>query len=200
MEGGLIATDDEELYQTLKSIRAHGWTRELPAKNHVYDKSGSSWDDLFRFVLPGYNLRPLEIEASIGRIQLQKLPQFISSRKKNALLFKEVTRSLQFIKTQIEHGESSWFGFSLLLEGKLKGKRSTLVELLDSSEIESRPIVTGNFTRNPVIKHLKHSPIGKLPGADAAHDDGLFVGNHHYDLSGEIYRLGEVLSLFEKSN
>jgi CDP-6-deoxy-D-xylo-4-hexulose-3-dehydrase len=200
MEGGLIATDDEELYQTLKSIRAHGWTRDLPEKNHVHDKTGSSWDDLFRFVLPGYNLRPLEIEASIGRVQLQKLPEFILSRRKNAVLFKEATRSLQFIKTQAEHGESSWFGFSLILEGKLKGKRASLVQALDLAEIDSRPVVTGNFTRNPVIKHLRHSPIGSLPGADTVHDDGLFVGNHHYDLSEEINRLGEVLSLFERSN
>ena len=58
MEGGMVTTDDEAMYHTLKSIRAHGWTRELPDRNFVFDKTGTNWDDMFRFVLPGYNLRP----------------------------------------------------------------------------------------------------------------------------------------------
>ena len=51
MEGGVVVTDDEALFHTLKSIRAHGWTRDLPDKNYVHNKSGSKWDDLYRFVL-----------------------------------------------------------------------------------------------------------------------------------------------------
>jgi CDP-4-dehydro-6-deoxyglucose reductase, E1 len=79
MEGGVVATNDESLFHTLKSIRAHGWTRDLPNQNQVFNKTGSEWDDLFRFVLPGYNLRPLEIEAAIGSVQLTKLPNFIEN-------------------------------------------------------------------------------------------------------------------------
>ena len=198
MEGGLVATDNEELYQTLKSIRAHGWTRDLPKDNYVHPKTGTEWDDLFRFILPGYNLRPLEIEAAIGCEQIKKLPSFISARRANALLFQAVMLEFPDIDIQSENGKSSWFGFSLILKGKLTNQRSKLVEKLRVNEIESRPIVTGNFTRNPVIKHLDHAPLTPLPGSDLIHDQGLFVGNHHYDLKEQIERLHGVLSDFQK--
>jgi len=199
MEGGLITTDDEELYQVMKSLRAHGWTRDLPEKNHVYNKTGNDWDDLFRFVLPGYNVRPLEMEAAIGSVQLRKLDSFIAARRKNAELFQSAMIDIDGYRIQKENGESSWFGFSLILEGKLTGKRAGLIATLTEAEIDSRPIVTGNFARNPVIEHLPHLDIGPLPAADDIHDNGLFVGNHHYDLSNELDLLIETLKNFERS-
>lgn len=199
MEGGLIATDDEELYHVMKSLRAHGWTRELPEKNHVFNKTGNAWDDLYRFVLPGYNVRPLEMEAAIGLVQLGKLDGFIDARRKNAELFQSAIRGLDGYRIQRENGDSSWFGFSLILEGKLKGKRAGLIPLLTRAGIDSRPIVTGNFARNPVIEHLAHLDLGPLPVSDEIHDNGLFVGNHHYDLKNEIDLLIETLTEFERS-
>lgn len=198
MEGGLIVTDDEPLFHTLKSVRAHGWTRDLPEENFVHNKTGRAWDDLFRFVIPGYNIRPLEIEAAVGKVQLEKLPSFIRMRRRNAKYFNEAMKEISGFQLQEELGESSWFGFSLILEGKLRGRREQLIDLLQEAEIESRPIVSGNFTRNPVIRHLDHAPIGPLPGADEVHDNGLFVGNHHYDLSKEINLLVEVLEKFQR--
>ena len=198
MEGGMVTTDDEAMYHTLKSIRAHGWTRDLPDKNFVFDKTGANWDDMFRFVLPGYNLRPLEIEASIGKVQLKKLDSFVTARRENADYFLKMISNLSDFRPQREVGESSWFGFSLVLEGKLKGHRSELITSLDDAGIESRPIVTGNFTRNPVIKHLDCAPIPSLPVADDIHDNGLFVGNHHFDLTKEIDLLAKVLQDFSR--
>ena len=198
MEGGLIVTDDEPLSHTLKSVRAHGWTRDLPEENYVHNRTGRAWDDLFRFVIPGYNIRPLEMEAAIGKIQLEKLPSFILMRRRNASFLKEAMKELSGFRMQEENGESSWFGFSFVLEGKLRGRREQLIDLLNEAEIESRPIVTGNFTRNPVIRHLDHAPIGPLPGADEVHDNGLFVGNHHYDLSKELSLLVDLLRKFQR--
>ena len=80
IEGGMTVTDNEELYQIMLSLRAHGWARNLPDKNFVHDKDGEPFNDLFRFVLPGYNLRPNEIFAALGLTQLQKLPKFIYER------------------------------------------------------------------------------------------------------------------------
>ena len=196
MEGGLVCTDDEELMQIMKSLRAHGWTRDLPSSNHVFNKTGAAWDDHFRFVLPGFNLRPLEIEAAIGLEQLKKLNSFISVRRTNAKLFSDLMSEFTDIEIQTELGESSWFGFSMVLTGKLSGKRQALVELLTESGIESRPIVAGNFTRNPVISHLPHTIHGGLSSADQIHEDGLFLGNHHYDLSEEFGLLKQVLHTF----
>ena len=198
MEGGMVTTNDEAMYHTLKSIRAHGWTRDLPDKNFVFDKTGAAWDDMFRFVLPGYNLRPLEIEAAIGKEQLKKLDSFVTARRENADYFLKMISDLSDFRPQKEVGESSWFGFSLVLQGKLKGHRSELITSLDIAGIESRPIVTGNFTRNPVIKHLDCAPIPSLPVADDIHDNGLFVGNHHFNLTKEIDLLAKVLLDFSR--
>jgi CDP-6-deoxy-D-xylo-4-hexulose-3-dehydrase len=179
MEGGVILTDDEVLHQMLVSLRAHGWTRELPAVNHVHDKSGDAFDDLFRFVLPGYNVRPLEMSGAIGIEQVRKVPDLVAGRRENARLFQELFADLDTVRLQRETGESSWFGFSFILEGSLAGRRREVVAALTRAGIESRPIVAGNFTRNPVMKHLSAIVPDSLPAADRVHDDGLFVGNHH---------------------
>jgi CDP-6-deoxy-D-xylo-4-hexulose-3-dehydrase len=196
MEGGLIATDNEELFQVMKSIRAHGWTRDLPEDNLVFSKTGDNWEDLFRFVLPGYNLRPLELEAAVGLEQLIKLPSFISVRRKNAIIFQEIMEEFSDIQIQKELGDSSWFGFSLILRGALRGRRDGFVRHLNAQGIESRPIVAGNFTKNPVIRHLEHTPIPDLPIADEIHCNGLFIGNHHYDLSEHLNHLQATLRAF----
>ncbi len=196
MEGGLVCTDDEELMQIMRSLRAHGWTRDLPSENLVFNKTGATWDDHFRFVLPGFNLRPLEIEAAIGLEQLKKLDGFVKVRRSNAKLFSDLMSEFTDIETQAELGESSWFGFSMVLTGKLSGRRQALVELLTEYGIESRPIVAGNFTRNPVISHLPHTIHGDLPAADEIHENGLFLGNHHFDLEAELALLRQTLNVF----
>ena len=73
MEGGVTVTDDEELYHVMLSLRAHGWTRNLPKENHVVEKSDDPFMESFRFVLPGYNLRPLEMSGAIGPVSYTHL-------------------------------------------------------------------------------------------------------------------------------
>lgn len=193
MEGGLVTTDDEFTYQAAVSLRAHGWTRELPDENLVHPKSGEPFDDLFRFVLPGYNVRPVEMSGALGRAQLQKLPGLIAGRRQNAALFVDRFAGNDKVRIQRENGQSSWFGFSLLLEGALAGRRAEVVRALSAAGIESRPIVGGNFTRNPVMKHLNAHVPDDLSAADKIHDDGLFVGNHHYPIESELDLLASVI-------
>ncbi|WP_240540441.1 aminotransferase class I/II-fold pyridoxal phosphate-dependent enzyme [Paracoccus sp. pheM1] len=82
MEGGLVVTDDEELYHILLALRAHGWTRDLPRRNRVTGEKGEDpFEESFRFVLPGYNLRPLEMSGALGRAQLEKLPRLVAARR-----------------------------------------------------------------------------------------------------------------------
>ena len=193
MEGGLILTDDEQLHQMLTSLRAHGWTRELPTENFVHHKSGDMFDDLFRFVLPGYNVRPLEMSGALGIEQLKKVPSLVAGRRANADYFRAAFDGLDTIRVQKEVGESSWFGFSLVLEGSLAGRRNEVVSALTAVSVESRPIVAGNFTRNPVMKYLPSIVPESLPMADKIHDDGLFVGNHHFPVHEGIDMLRETL-------
>ena len=86
MEGGFVTTNDEELYHILLSIRAHGWTRNLPKENRISNKNEDWFTESFRFVLPGYNVRPLEMSGAIGIEQLKKLPSFIRNRREHKLL------------------------------------------------------------------------------------------------------------------
>ncbi|HPT95399.1 MAG TPA: DegT/DnrJ/EryC1/StrS family aminotransferase [Microbacteriaceae bacterium] len=193
MEGGLVTTDDEYTYQAAMSLRAHGWTRELPDDNLIFPKSGNAFDDLFRFVLPGYNVRPLEMSGALGRMQLEKLPDLVEGRRNNARTFVEKFANHPELRIQREHGSSSWFGFSFILEGRLSGRRAELVAALTEAGIESRPIVAGNFTKNPVMRFLDATVPDTLPAADRIHDDGLFIGNHHYPIDAELELLATTI-------
>ena len=197
MEGGVVVTESESLMHTLKSIRAHGWTRDLPNQNFVHDKSGDEWEDLYRFVLPGYNLRPLELEGAIGIEQLKKLDSFLEQRRANAQHLQQASQILKNYRFQKEVGQSSWFGFSIILENKLRGKRKELIALLRESDIETRPIVTGNFTLNPVMSHLEYLTLPSLEIANEIHWNGFFVGNHHYSITSQIDELVCILKEFE---
>lgn len=196
MEGGLVVTDDEYLYQAMLSMRAHGWTRDLAVDNLIHSKTGDPFEDSFRFVLPGYNLRPLELSGALGTEQLRKLPNLIEGRRGNSRTFTALFDEVEGIRLQrvLDGSDSSWFGFSMILEGKRAGHRAELVSRLAANGIESRPIVAGNFARNPVMSHLEARIAGPLTAADRIHDDGLFVGNHHYPIPEPLERLRDVVS------
>ena len=198
MEGGMIVTDDERLRQTLVSLRAHGWIRELPDENFIHNKTGDPFEDSFCFALPGYNVRPVEMSGAIGIEQTKKIPMVIKERRANGAYFVEALSGIDDIRVQKETGESSWFGFSMVLEGALAGRRRELGSVLSASGIESRPIVAGNFTRNPAMKYLDADVPAELPAADKIHFDGLFVGNRHYETRQSIDVLAEILTTFKR--
>jgi len=200
MEGGMVTTNDKIFAETLISLRAHGWTRGLEKENSVFSKSDDDWEDLFRFVLPGYNLRPLELSGAIGRVQLQKFPDFLSWRRSNAKVFIELFSGRDDVIVQTENGNSSWFGFSLVLNGKLSEKRKELLATFSNHGIETRPIVAGNFTINPVMKHLEYAELQEFPIAERIHKDGFFIGNHHLDFRDKIKMVYEVFDDFAKEN
>ena len=200
MEGGMVNTNSKELMETLKSIRAHGWTRGLDFDNSVHQHSDNSWEDLYRFVLPGYNLRPTELSGIIGNVQLKKFPKFLEVRNQNAKFFVNLMKESQSYEVQAENGESSWFGFSILLKNKLIGKRKDLIKLLSENNVDTRPIVAGNFTMNPVMKHLKFEPLTELENSTFIHWNGFFIGNHHYDVTSDLKKISELLYYFELAN
>lgn len=179
MEGGITVTDDEELYHYMLSIRAHGWTRNLPKDSKIYNKNNDEFYESFNFIMPGYNLRPLEMEGAIGREQLLKMDAIIAQRRDNATYFvSEMAELGEYYDIQRECGSSSWFGFAVILKGKLLGKRDKLVRILRENEIEVRPIVAGNFTKSPAIKYMNYEIQDELTNANLIHDNGFFVGNH----------------------
>lgn len=194
MEGGMIVTDDEEMYHLLLALRAHGWTRNLPKNNRVCGtKSDNEFDEAFRFVLPGYNVRPLEMSGAVGVEQLNKLPSMINARQENAKIFKSVVSEMSWLRTQKEIGKSSWFGFSLIIDPDSNVERQNLITTLNAFGVECRPIVAGNFAKNEVLRWFDFEIFGSLVNADILDRNGLFVGNHHYPLVSEIDALKEAL-------
>jgi len=187
MEGGLVVTDDEELYHILLALRAHGWTRNLPRWNRVTgQKSDDPFEESFRFVLPGYNLRPLEMSGALGRAQLAKLPQLIAGRRENGARWVEAMADHPLFRIQRELGESSWFGFALVLRPECGLARREVLARLDALGFETRPIVSGNFTKNPVLQLMDHCLHGRMTNAEEVDLNGFFIGNHHYDIGEAI--------------
>ncbi|RDW13405.1 DegT/DnrJ/EryC1/StrS family aminotransferase [Paracoccus thiocyanatus] len=193
MEGGLVVTDDEELYHILLALRAHGWTRNLPKFNRVTgEKSDDPFEESFRFVLPGYNLRPLEMSGALGRAQLAKLPGLVRGRRSNGARWVEAMADHPLLRIQRETGESSWFGFSLVLRPESGLSRREVLARLGALGFETRPIVSGNFTKNPVLQLMDHSLHGPMANAEEIDLNGFFIGNHHYDIREAI----EILAGF----
>lgn len=193
MEGGVVTTDDEELYHILLSLRAHGWTRNLPKENLVCGiKSDDPFEESFRFVLPGYNVRPLEMSGALGIEQLKKLPQLILERQKNGALLQSTLANHPELLIQREIGESSWFGFSLVIKPESSWTRKYLVKALTNLGFECRPIVAGNFAKNEVVKYFNSEHFGELKNAEHIDQNGLFIGNHHYSLSKAIETLKNI--------
>lgn len=200
MEGGITVTDDEELYHYMLSIRAHGWTRNLPKDSKIYKKSDDEFYESFNFIMPGYNLRPLEMEAAIGNIQLDRLDEIIKQRRENAEYFKNKIKEFNDISIQNENENSSWFGFAMILNGNLKEKRKNLIKKFKEFQIEVRPIVTGNFIKNKAIEFLNYEIYNTTKNADYIHENGFFVGNHSKNNRDEIDYLMKALREFVEEN
>lgn len=161
MEGGMVTTNDENFYHMLLALRSHGWTRNLPDKNY-FKESPSAW----RFVIPGYNVRPVEVQSAIGLLQLKKIDGFVVQRRKNAAAFPFKTQK------ELNDARSSWYGITMFSDDI-----KTLRTQLDERNVEHRPVISGNFLRHPV-NHYYDYVAGPMPNADYVTDHALMIGNH----------------------
>lgn len=191
----MLVTNDAELAHVARSMRAHGWTRDLPADTTIYEKRNEDFFEAYRFILPGYNARPLEIAGAIGVEQLKKLDAMVEARRRNATLFQKLFAGDERFIIQRENGRSSWFCFTLILNPDLRIDRAKVMAALKQADIGYRIITGGNFLRHDVIRYFDYERVGEIKNADIAHDRGFFVGNHPQDLAPQITKLREVLDL-----
>ncbi|MHB1606642.1 MAG: DegT/DnrJ/EryC1/StrS family aminotransferase [Leptospirales bacterium] len=199
MEGGIAITNDTETCHLMRSIRAHGWTRDIPADSPVFEKKDQDFFEAYRFILPGYNVRPLELSGAIGIRQLEKLDQMVATRRKNAALFQDLFRGDDRFIIQKENGRSSWFAFTVILNPKQGLNRKKIMESLKAADIGYRIITGGNFLRHDAIRFFDYDVVGEIKNADIAHDWGFFVGNHPVDLSEQIRTFHDVLTRAAKA-
>lgn len=194
MEGGMIVTDDASLADYMRSLRAHGWVRDLKT-TELYTKTGDPFEDSFKFVLPGYCVRPLEMSGAIGQVQLSKMDEFIHYRRINAQVFQEEFGNDFIIQRELPNQESSWFGFGIVLKNSLEGRRAEVIAALRKNNIETRPIVAGNFTNQPVVKsgYINSRISGNLDNAKYIDQNGFFFGNDHRNLTKHIRHARKVI-------
>ena len=172
-EGGMIACKKKEDYVLLKTLRAHGWDRDI--KNNTNKK--------FNFINSGFNLRPLEISAAIGLNQFKRLFKMMSIRQYNRnkiINYLKNSNKWQDQYTFFEHHKNlkpSWFGLPLLINSKYKSKKKVFLEYLNKNKIETRPIISGNFVNQPAIKlyNIKYD-MKKLINSSEIDQRGFFIG------------------------
>lgn len=194
MEGGIVLTNDLELDHLLRSIRAHGWTRDLPPGSPLFERTGDDHFEAYRFILPGYNVRPLELSGAIGRRQLQKLPAMTAQRRCNMTKFHHLFAGDDRFILQRENGKSSSFSFTLILNPVRNIDRARVFSALRQADIGFRIITGGCFLRHDAIKYFDYDIVdGGVPNAELVHDRGFFVGNFPHDLTPQLTELRQVL-------
>ena len=178
IEGGMLITDNDRLADLARSIRAHGWTRDMSNREEL--ERANPWvDPRFLFVNLGYNLRPTEVNAAFGLVQLERLEEFNERRRENARYLVDalsgLSHSMRFVAEQ-EGGRSTWFGFTVMLPDG--DTRRALSRHLEARRIETRPIVAGNLAVQPAFRDNPHRTVGSLANATQVGERGLFIGNH----------------------
>ena len=179
-EGGICVTQDFELAELMRILRAHGWVREAENKQRWYD-ANPGIDPRFLFVNLGYNLRATELQGAMGSVQLPKLAGFVDRRRENADWFwAKLGHFAAFFDFQEEtpKGRSSWFGFTLRLKETTPFTVLELTRALNAAAIETRPIICGNIARQPAMAMYPHRTVGAMPNADAMMARAFSFGNH----------------------
>jgi CDP-6-deoxy-D-xylo-4-hexulose-3-dehydrase len=200
IEGGMVVTDNDELAELFRCMRAHGWTRHLRNRKEVESRYPEI-DPRFLFINSGFNLRPTEINAAFGLHQIDKLEGFNHRRREIAKVwideFKPLIEAKKFVPMQTTSGtDSTWFGFPVICESR--ELRDQFQNFLEENGIETRPVICGNLARQPAFKKIPHRVVGQLHGADTVMDRGLFWGSHPLMTQEEIEHVIQTVKRFFK--
>ncbi|MGV1867580.1 MULTISPECIES: DegT/DnrJ/EryC1/StrS family aminotransferase [unclassified Rhizobium] len=180
IEGGMVVTDDDDLADIMRALRAHGWVRHMH-DSAKYVAENPEIDERFLFITTGFNLRPTEINGAIGLVQLTRLDGFNQQRRDVAKLLDkglEALKTAGILKPMVfsERCTPAPFGYPVLCRST--EERNMLQSHLEANGIETRPVICGNLARQPALTHVDHRISGTLKGADAVMDRGLYWGTH----------------------
>jgi len=181
MEGGISVTNDFDLTETMRILRAHGWSREAD-EHQKYVNLYPEIDPRFIFINLGYNLRPTEVNAAIGQLQLPKLNGFIDNRRETAGFYKKyLSKYDDFFHFQQEtaKGKHVWFGFPVILKESAPFSVHEITAYMQQRNIETRPIIAGNMARHPAFTMFEHRIAGDLTNADTVMKKGFAFACHH---------------------
>jgi len=190
IEGGMISTDDEELYHILLSIRSHGWDRDLPKskQKELREKYKiNEFKSLYTFYYPGFNLRATDLQAFIGIQQMEKLSNIIESRNKNYLTYINNIKNNFWSISPPKNSYISNFSYPIISKNINK-----LIISLNENKIECRPLICGSINEHP----FWYERYGKqdLPNSKLVHEYGLYIPNNHQMTEEEINKVIKVIN------
>ena len=201
-EGGMICCKNNNDYNIIKSMRSHGWSRGTSYENKIYN-SNKRLDKRFIFFNSGYNLRPTEVSAAIGHNQFKRLNKFIAIRNYNRRLIINAMKKSKILNNKIQIYQAndnvnpSWFGLSIKINSKIKNIKRKIINKLENNGIETRPIISGNFTEQPSAKIYKLVKNHKFKNTDYVYNNSFFIGLPTKKINNKL--LKKIIFAFEKS-
>lgn len=190
IEGGLINTDDKDLYDMLLMLRSHGWVRDLdPIDQKKYNDQYNvdDFSSLYTFYYPGFNLRSTDLQAFLGLCQIPKLDEFKQKRNNNFLTYKRLIHNNFLNISQRENDFISNFAYPIVNEN-----RKEIVKNLMLNNIEVRPLIAGNLSKHPFW--LKKYGKIDLQNCDIIHSLGFYIPNHQDLTTDEITFISNIIN------
>jgi CDP-4-dehydro-6-deoxyglucose reductase, E1 len=186
IEGGIVVTDDANLNSLMLSLRSHGWARDIGPERRqaLTTKHGiDEFRNLYTFYYAGFNFRSTDLQAFIGRSQLRKLDDIVTTRQRN---FEHYQNNLpEYFSQSSQTSMLSSFAYGTYVENRLE-----VFHRLRDENIECRPLICGNIARHPFW--LEKMGPRSLPNADKVHDFGIYLPNHHNVNESDIERVSTV--------
>jgi CDP-6-deoxy-D-xylo-4-hexulose-3-dehydrase len=187
-EGGCVVTNNEDLARIARSFR--DWGRDCYCASGEDSTCGLRFSQQFgdlpigydhKYVYShiGYNLKVTDMQASIGREQLRKLPSFIEKRKVNfSLLYSGLEKFSERIILPVAtpNTDPAWFGFLITVRENQNFTRTDLVQFLNNNKIHTRNLFAGNLLRQPAFKDIDRRVVGNLENTDFIMNNTFFIG------------------------
>jgi CDP-4-dehydro-6-deoxyglucose reductase, E1 len=197
IEGGMICTNDPELYQVVRMLRSHGMVREASApefRRHYYEQFPDLNPD-FIFAYPAYNVRPTEIGGLLGRSQLKRLDANNVLRTENLKIFLENLDPKKY-QTDFAFEGSSNYAFTLVLNKPDADLWKRVESALREHRIEFRRGLSGggNQLRQPYLRRILGDHYTKFPNTNHVHFFGAYIGNYPSLEQGKVRQLCEILN------
>lgn len=188
IEGGVVVTGDASVYDDIWSMRSHGWVRDRSDQRSLTDRS-PTFDDRFLFVTTGYNVRPTEVNAAIGLVQLERLPAMLDARTRLASLVDGWVSDVPWLRlvgserlvgdaTSADRRSHSWMTLPFEVVADVPIEASKVTWLLEQSGIETRPVIAGNLARHPAMQQVDHRVAGSLDVSDRILSRYFMIGCH----------------------
>ena len=183
IEGGMVMTNNDDYAELARIIRSQGVMRNVKSQKYKAEINSRypEIDPRFLFANTGYNFRPTEMEGSFGIVQLQRFDEFFRKREINASFFTtELDKYSKYLSLPKVRSDSraAWFSYPIFVKKTAPFRKEELVDFLESKGIETRPIMAGNFTRQPAAYLYDFSISGGLVNTEQIHSNAFLIGTH----------------------